>query len=399
MVTLSRICVFAKPRIRGLLFTYCALGAAAATVQTQTDNDTLANKAVEAERQGDFAGAVSAFQQLIRNGADGPELRSNLAIAYFQLHEYRDALRQFQYALKQTPDSVPANLFSGLCLLKLQRAKDAIPFLARARAAQPGSTDIALALAQAEIAAQDLARAQSLYTEVTRLDPQNAEAWYGLGITERALAEQRLKQSNGTARQESRVLLDESQTAIAKAMQLDPGSVKSHMVLGESFRIAEQYDNAVREYKAATEQQPNLAPAWAGLASAYSAGGDDQNALRAATQALALDPHDADTNALIAATFLRQGDYAKAQPYALHAIELQPTLSAGHVVLAKIYLAQQQPQKALPELQSAVKDDTDGATYYLLATTFRQLGRPADASAAMQTYRQLHNAHVAAPSK
>lgn len=369
----------------------------------QEDNEALAQKAVEAERSGDFAAAVSAFNTLIRNGADSPELRGNLGIAYYQIHDFSSALHQFQIALAKSPDSVPANLFSGLSLLNLQRPKESLPYLQKAHRAQPDDATTLLALARAEIASNNLPRSRGFYEETLRLDPRNAEAWYGLGIIDRILAERELKQSahaiNGSeAAKKSRAMLDASEQAISKAMQLDPGSVRARMILGESFRIAERYDLAVQEYKAATEQAPDSAPAWAGLAAAYSASGDDRNALQAASRALALEPKDAGTNALIAGTYLRLSDYAKAEPYALRALQLQPDLSSAHVVLAKIYLAQQQPRKALPELQSAIKDDTDGATYYLLATTLRQLGKPADAAAAMHKYRQLHSAHVAAMS-
>jgi tetratricopeptide (TPR) repeat protein len=363
--------------------------------------DVLAQKAVEAERRGDFAGAVSAFRALLRNGADSPELRNNLGIAYFQLRDFRDALQQFQVALTKVPDSVPANLFSGLSLLNLQRAKESLPYLQKARRAQPHDPTTLLALARAEVASNNLSQSRGLYQEVVRIDPQDAEAWYGLGITDRVLAEQALKSSKGTggateAAQKARALADASEQAMSRAMQIDPGSVRARMVLGESFRIAERYDLAVKEYKAATEQQPDLAPAWAGLAAAYSASGDDQKALQAALRAVALDPKDADTSALIGGTYLRMGDHAKAEPYAVRALQLQPGLSSAQVVLAKIYLAQRQPRKALPELQSAAKDDTDGTVYYLLATTFRQLDRQAEAATAMQKYKQLHSAHVAA---
>ncbi len=357
----------------------------------QSNYEALSQKAVDAERRGDFATAVSAFQELIRAGADSPELRSNLGIAYYQLREFTDALRQFRVALAKTPDSIPANLFSGLSLLKLHRPKEALPYLETAHRAQPDSSETILALAEAEVASNEISLSRASYEEATRLDPKNAEAWYGLGITERALAEQELKNN---AAQKARALMDASEASMTTAIQLDPNSVRALMLLGESFRIAERYDEAVREYKTATEQQPNLAPAWAGLATAYSAAGDDENALKAANRALALDPNDADTNTLIAGTFLRQSDYVQAAQYAFRALKLQPALSSARIVLAKVFLAEHNPQKALPELQSAVKDDMDGSTYYLLATTLRQLGRRDDATAAMQKYRRLHDAHV-----
>jgi tetratricopeptide (TPR) repeat protein len=381
--------------MRRVFILFCiAFPALAAAGPQQSGNEALAQKAVDAERRGDFAGAASAFQQLIHNGADTPELRNNLGIAYFQLQQYAQALQQFRIALAKDPGSVPANLFSGLALMKLQRPKEAVTFLRRANAAHPGNPDVLVALAQAEVATGALSPANVLFKKATDLRADDADAWYGLGITDRALAEERLKASGVADRESARKLMDAANAALARAVQLDPNAVSAYMILGESFRIAEQYDEAVEAYKAATDRKPDFAPAWAGLAVAYSAAGKDEQALQAARRALSLDSHDAPTNILIAATYLRQSDVAKAKEYVQHALELQPDLSSAHVVLAKIALQEHEPEKALPELRAAVKDDLDGSTYYLLATTLRQLGKSNEAAAAMQQYKRLHAAHI-----
>lgn len=373
--------------------------------RAQADYQALAQKATDAERRGDFATAIAAFQQLIQMGADGPELRSNLGIAYYQSGAWDSALREFQFVLAKDRSSVPGNLFTGLSLLKLERPKSALPYLETAHKAQPDALPPVLALAQTEIACDNILRAQALYQEATRLDPQNAEAWYGLGIADRALAEPEVGRSikariSGPVPQattaKARELMNASQQAFARALQLDPQSLQAHMVMGESFRIAERYEDAIREYTTATEQAPKLAAAWAGLAAAYSAATNDEEALKAARRAEELDPNDAQSEAIIAGTLLRQGDYASAEPHARKALEIQPTLASAHLVMAKIYLSRQERLKALPELKTAAKDDTDGNVYYLLATTLRELGKPDEAATALQKYKALHSAHVAA---
>jgi tetratricopeptide (TPR) repeat protein len=344
----------------------------------------LAEQAVEAERNGHYAEAISDFEQLLRSGADSPALRSNLGIAYFQAGDYPNALQQLRLALRAEPGSVPANLFAGLSLLKLQRPREAVVYLQKAHQAQPNDTMPVLALARAEAASNELTAARASYENATHLDPQSAEAWYGLGITERALAE----------KAKSRALLSASEQAMAKGMQLEPNSVHAHMILGECFRIAERYDLAVGQYKEAVAQQPDSAQAWAGLAAAYSAAGDDDRALETAGRALALDPNDAETNALVAGTYLRKGNPEKAESYAARALELHPGLAGAQIVLAKIYLSRRQPQKAVEQLQTAVCYDTDGNAYYLLATALRELGRQTESAAAMQKFKQLHAAHA-----
>ena len=381
--------------MRGVLIIGCLSLTFLANVQQPTEDEALARRAVEAERRRDFAGAVSAFEQLLKNGADSPELRNNLGIAYFQLAQYKKALSQFDHVLKSVPSSIPANLFAGLSLLKLQQPSRAIPLLRKAQASQPGDADVMLALAQAEAGAGDLARANSLYEQATKLQPESAEAWYGLGITNRALAEQILKASNGATRAEAAQHMEAATGALQRAVAIDPNSINAYMVLGESFRIAEQYQQAVEDYKAATERKPDFAPAWAGLAQAYSAAGENDDALRAAQRALTLEPRDAATDVLIAATYLRLADLGKAKEYGNRAVELQPELSSAHIVLAKIDIYEHELAKAILELRAAVKDDLDGSTYYLLATTLRQLGKTSEAATAMQNYKRLHAMHVA----
>jgi tetratricopeptide (TPR) repeat protein len=371
-------------------------------IKAQTANEALAQRAVEAERRGDFVAAIAAFQQLIKNGEDSPELRSNLGIAFYQSGAYANALREFGAVLSKTPGSQPANLFYGLSLLNLQQPKEALLYLTKADRARPDDVVTLSAIARAKVANNQISTANEIYRRLTRLDSQNAQAWYGLGITDRLLAEAKLKPARrgtnsaniGHETEQSQALMDDFQKSISIATRLDPGSVQANMIFGESFRIAEQYGEAVREYKIATEKAPRLAAAWAGLATAQSAAGDDGTALKTALHAHELDPNDPDTDTLISVIYVHMGDFTKAEPFARKALRLKPDLASAHVVLAKVYLSRDQTEKALSEIQAATGEDVDGSTHYLLATTLRKLGRPDAAASAMQEYMRLHKMHL-----
>ncbi|MFL6446996.1 MAG: tetratricopeptide repeat protein [Bryobacteraceae bacterium] len=378
-----------------LLMCFCA-GA-------QTENEALAQKAVEAERRGDFPTAIAAFRQLVQLGEDSPELRNNLGIALYQSGDFHGALQEFAAVLSKSPNSGPASLFYGLSLLNLQRPKEALPYLNRANRARPDDVIVLSAIARANVASNQVLAANDFFRHVTRLDPKNAPAWYGLGITDRLLAEAKVKaarqkpaRSDEARREieESQTLMNDFQRCVSTAMQLEPESVQANMIFGESFRIAEQYGEAVREYKTATEKAPGLAAAWAGLATAQSASGDDESALKTAEHARKLDEKDPDTATLIAAIYVRMGDFPKAEPFAREALRLKPDLATAHVVLARVYVYRGQSEEALEELQAAEKDDLDGSTHYLLATTLRKLGRPGEAAVAMREYSRLHRAHL-----
>ena len=368
----------------------------------QTAEEALGRKAVEAERRGDFPAAIAGFQQLIRSGANSPELRNNLGIAYYQSGDAASALREFRLVLVKIPNFPAANLFCGLSLLQLQKPEEALLYLNKADRARPDDAMTLSAIARAKVAGNQISSANEVFRRLTHIDPQNAPAWYGLGITDRLLAEAKLKSARQALRsasvrqdtEQSTALMNDFQKSVATAMQLDPESVQASMILGESFRIAEQYEEAIREYQTATEKAPGLAAAWAGLAAAQSASGDDENALKTAAHARELDGNDPDTNTLIAAIYVRRGDMAKAEPFAREALRRKPDLASAHLVLGKMYLSRRQPQKALSEMEAAVRDDVDGSTHYLLATILRQLGRPDSAAAAMQEYERLHKSYV-----
>ena len=105
-------------------------------VCAQTANEVLAQKAVDAERRGDFPTAIAAFRQLIQSGEDSTELRNNLGIALYQSGDFHDAVQEFAVALSKSPDSAPASLFYGLSLMSLQKPKEALPYLEKANRAR-----------------------------------------------------------------------------------------------------------------------------------------------------------------------------------------------------------------------------------------------------------------------
>lgn len=358
--------------------------------------EQAAELAVQAEKRGDFERAIAQFRRAIRLGTDTPEIRSDLGIAYFQAGENVSALGEFRSALAARPQFLPATIFSGLALLKLKRPKEAVPFLEKAHAAQPQALEITLALARAELASNRIGRANVLYGEAAQTDARSAEAWFGIGITDRVLAETEAKTARRLGKIEPgsaadariKQLLASSRSAIQKGLAIDPDSVRAEMIFAESFRIAERYGDAIREYKTIIQREPDFAPAWAGLAAAYSASGSATKAIQPALRAIALDPSDADSEMLAGGLYLRAGDYIKAKPHILRAMQLRPSLSAAHLDLAKIYIARHNLAAAVPELQQAAKGDANA--YYLLGVTLRELGRLDDANAAMQKFRELH---------
>ena len=361
----------------------------------------LAQDAREAQKSGDYRRAARDYETLLKT-EPSPELRSNLGVMLYLAGRDREALTQFKLALGEKPSLIASDLFAGLSLLRLGRPREALPFLNKAAIGDPKAAEPQLALGQASLANRQLKLAQDCYRRATELEPGNAEAWYGLGITSRGLAERGLKQASaagvrGEAIEQSPQGLDakkelaEAQHAMSRAVEIDPDNVKAHMMLAESFRSAGQKDKSVAEYDAILHSHPNFTPALIGKANTYWKFAEVDEAMETIEKVRRLAPDDPEANGILADLLVTRKRYAEAKPLASKALAQRPDFSFVRVALAKIDMEAGNDREAVQELQKAVPDDLDGAWYYLLGRAFRKLGREPEAQMAFAESRKLRS--------
>jgi len=98
-------------------------------------------KGVEAYNRGDHAAAVQAFEAAVQKAPELPEVRVNLALAYFRLQRTADAVAQLEKAAALAPDS-PRVLFQlGGAYVEMQSLDKAMAAFERGLAKQPDATD------------------------------------------------------------------------------------------------------------------------------------------------------------------------------------------------------------------------------------------------------------------
>ena len=113
------------------------------------------------------------------------------------------------------------------------------------------------------------------YRKAADLDANLTEAWYGLGVTDRSLAEELLnravRKGENTPANEERVhrLLDDALKALTWALELDPGSASTHLVMAESLSDSGKFTEAIAEYQTALTLDSRMQAASLGLASQY----------------------------------------------------------------------------------------------------------------------------------
>jgi tetratricopeptide (TPR) repeat protein len=308
----------------------------------------------------------------------------------------REALQQFRVALREKPDLAAANLFAGISEFDLKAWSAALPYLLKARQLEPDKPAPQLALGKLYVAMRDYGRANEAYGKAVALDSQLAEAWYGLGVTDRSLAEQILNEAarHGEARNEStknrvQSLLDKAVEALTRAAELEPDSARTHLLMAESLSDAGKLAEAIPEYQAAIKLDPSMDAASLGLATQYWKGRQFDEALPLLKSLLSKSPDDAEANAMMADILEHNGDLNNARIHAEKALQAKPDLIQTRTVLARIYLAEQKPKLAIAELRKVVAADTDGSYHFLLYRAYRAAGDEQDAREAMAQFQQL----------
>jgi len=178
-------------------------GAAARIASPQSSQapelETELRAAAAADKTGDYETAAKHYQgYLDRVGsADATlratvQVRTRLATIYFLLHQYRQSLLTVNPVTKDKSSSasIPpqAWLVQGLDCLEVNQLAEAIQALRRALKLNPASGTARLALGDAFARSGNLTGAAEEYKEQLRRTPDEAEAWYKLGLAYGALS-------------------------------------------------------------------------------------------------------------------------------------------------------------------------------------------------------------------
>lgn len=359
-------------------------------------SDSLWDQIQSAQNSGRYGEAAKLYLELIASGTDTPEVRSNTGVMLHLAGENREALEQFRIVLREHPDLAAANLFAGISEFDLGDPKAALPYLLKAQQLDPSRPAPLLALGKVYVALRDYGRANESYSKAVALDSQLAEAWYGLGVTDRSLAEQMLNQAarqgeakNPATKNKIQDLLDKAVEALTRAAELNPNSARTHLLMAESLSDAGKFVEAVPEYQAAMKLDPSLDAAYLGLASEYWKQHQFDQAFPLLKHFLAKSPKDAEANAMLADILEHSGDLKNARVCAETALRGNPDLIQTRIVLARIDLAEHRPKLAIAELRKVIAADPDGSYHFLLYRAYRAAGDQEHANEAMAEFQQI----------
>jgi tetratricopeptide (TPR) repeat protein len=230
-----------------LIHLFLALAAAASFAGQPEELVRMSQQAKELMAAGKFADAVPLYQSLVQAMPGNPGLMLNLGMAQHMAGQDRAAIAQFERVLKLEPQAFPALAMMGNAWMRLGRPSSAVPPLRSAVRLQPANAGVQRLLAGALSDVGQHAEAVVHFRELTKLEPRDSPAWYGLGRSYEAIAQQAFNRLASSA----------------------PGSAWWFALIAESRIRHKQNSSAFYFYRQALAKNPRLRGAHSALAEIY----------------------------------------------------------------------------------------------------------------------------------
>lgn len=155
--------------------------AASAGAAAADNAQTLANKGNDHMTRGEYAEAVTCYQDSVRLDGRNPVTRNNLGVALCRVGEYEEAEEQFRRAIGIKANNADAHFNLGTLLrLKGQIVESEMP-LRRALKLKPGYVNAQISLGETLTVLGRLHDARELLEKALKLDRRNVGALASLG--------------------------------------------------------------------------------------------------------------------------------------------------------------------------------------------------------------------------
>jgi tetratricopeptide (TPR) repeat protein len=244
----------------------------------------------------------------------------------------------------------------------------------RALAACGPNEELLLALAQAQLLGQDVARALDTLERVLTRDPKNVPA---LKVKAKALY---LSAKD-----------PEAEEALRTAATLAPADAEIPYDLGRFYYHQQRFQAAADSFRRAIAIDPGAYKAWDNLGLAAEALGDAPRARRHYLHAISLvhknHPHYDVVYANFAELLIKAGEYQTAFNLAAEAAERNPRDARNFFLTGKALAQMERYDIAVRWLEQAIALDQDyPAPRYLVAQAYRHLGRADQANEALKAF-------------
>ena len=309
--------------------------------------DKAMRDGTDAAAAGNPTGAITAFRRALELEPESFLAHRYLASALLQLERYNDALTVLTAAARLRPLEPSVLYTQALTLTRLERFREAIPYLEKAVTAHPGNTEawmlLGRLLTQYDGSLEAILRATEAFEHAFEQRPNSVEILLRLTRAYRriGLYEEALELLDGAATTGSVAL---SLTLARAQIQMQVGSYQAaHATLSQAIAtgagaltyyqlgIVERnlggLDAAQASLETATRLRPRLIEAILELGNLLIVRQEFAAAKETLQRAVEVAPENAEAHNLLGLARLRAGDASSAVPYFERALALDPTLA------------------------------------------------------------------------
>ena len=337
--------------------------------------EELFRQAQAASAAKDYARAETLYRRILRADPTLLPARVNLGLACYWQHKNREAVTEFQKALRVSPKEFSALLFSGLAYLDLGEYDRAQVQLQAAARVQDMDPLLFWALGSLAMIHGDANAAVPLLERSLALDANNVRAVWLLGQAYARLAYRRGEKPIVPADYASltaqtlrwieerqpdsallhvfkgdvlvaRKLTSEALEEYQKALEIDPHWPDIHLLMANLLGLRGRWDEALQHLKLQLQDFPDDTRALVEMGSVYCRAGNYQAALPILAQAVTRDRDNYEANFRLGQARVTLGMFELAVPPLERATRVNPERSDPFYLLYRAYRALKQPEKA-----------------------------------------------------
>ncbi|HKE26249.1 MAG TPA: tetratricopeptide repeat protein [Bryobacteraceae bacterium] len=364
---------------RGVLVLWCAC---LVYGQPQRPPDELLKEAIGFHQQGKLDDAIRDYDLFLDMYPDNPGVRSNLGAALAAKGNYARAIEEYKLALLKMQDpQIRLNL--ALAYYKSADYRDAAQELETVHAGDASNRQATILLADCKLHTGDYKAAIGLLDPLHAAQPDDAGVDYILGS---ALAR------DGQAEAAQRVI---------NPLLSGPDSAEKRLLLGTTKFAAHDFAGARQDLRAAVEMKSDLPDVNSYYGMALFSSGQTVESRAYFEKELKQNPNDFESN-LHLGMMLRVDDqkYAEALQYLNRALAARPGDLAVRYQVALVKMAQGKQDAARMELEDIVRQaPTFTEAHVSLATVYFRENRKEDGNRERAIVRKLTDEQQARQGK
>ncbi len=250
-----------------------ALECAQRAVRSEPSAETHRNLGIALTQAGRIREAIGEFDQALRLKPDLADAHHNLALALAGSGRMPEAIAQWEQALRINPDYAEAHCNLGIVLQREGGIEDAIGHYERALRVNPEYTDAHYNLGVALVRADRTTEAIEQWEQALRLNPDYAEAHANLGVA--------LEEAGK---------FEEAIGHYEQALRIQPALVNAHYNLGVVLMRLGRLPEAIEQWEQTLRLKPDMAAAHYNLGVAFEQAGWITYAIGHYEQALQIKP-------------------------------------------------------------------------------------------------------------